>query len=332
MSFVTPGYCNDMHGVANLTFPADCQKKTQALITRSDSWLASHVEAWRAAGAIVIVTFDEGSTKQGTGGHVYTVAVGPGHRALGRRHHVQPLLPARGPRRSLRGGPPAQRRGSPAHADRLRSIPPGRAGGPFPILARVPGPGRVGERPRSPKQEVPCSACLPRRADRSMSSSSSSDTTALWVILGISLVALVFAYYLVRAVLAAPEGTDKMKEIAKAIQEGATAYLSRQFRTLSVFVVDHRRRAVLRPAGARGRGALRLLDPVRPVDRVHPGCRVLGDHRVRGHVARGASQRPHRQRRSRVGAAPGREDSRSAPAAWPACSRWAWACSAPPRS
>ena len=64
----------------------------------------------------------------------------------------------------------------------------------------------------------------------------SSDTTALWVILGISLIALVFAYYLVRAVLAAPEGTEKMKEIAKAIQEGASAYLSRQFRTLSVFV------------------------------------------------------------------------------------------------
>ena len=56
------------------------------------------------------------------------------------------------------------------------------------------------------------------------------------MILGISLVALVFAYYLVREVLAAPEGTEKMKEIAKAIQEGASAYLSRQFRTLAVFV------------------------------------------------------------------------------------------------
>jgi K(+)-stimulated pyrophosphate-energized sodium pump len=66
---------------------------------------------------------------------------------------------------------------------------------------------------------------------------SSSDSTALWIILGISLAALVFAYYLVRAVLAAPEGTSKMREIAKAIQEGASAYLSRQFRTLSVFVL-----------------------------------------------------------------------------------------------
>ncbi len=64
----------------------------------------------------------------------------------------------------------------------------------------------------------------------------SSDMTALWVILVISLLALVFAYYLVREVLRAPEGTAKMKEIALAIQEGASAYLSRQFRTLALFV------------------------------------------------------------------------------------------------
>jgi K(+)-stimulated pyrophosphate-energized sodium pump len=64
----------------------------------------------------------------------------------------------------------------------------------------------------------------------------SFEDRSLWVILGISLVALAFAYYLVREVLAAPEGTDKMKEIAKAIQEGAKAYLSRQFRTLAIFL------------------------------------------------------------------------------------------------
>ena len=64
----------------------------------------------------------------------------------------------------------------------------------------------------------------------------STETTYLWVIFGISLLALVFAYYLVREVLAAPEGTEKMKEIARAIQEGAKAYLSRQFRTLGIFL------------------------------------------------------------------------------------------------
>jgi K(+)-stimulated pyrophosphate-energized sodium pump len=64
----------------------------------------------------------------------------------------------------------------------------------------------------------------------------SFENTTLWVIFVISLAALAFAYYLVREVLAAPEGTEKMKEIATAIQEGAKAYLSRQFRTLGVFL------------------------------------------------------------------------------------------------
>ncbi|HZP90380.1 MAG TPA: sodium-translocating pyrophosphatase, partial [Actinomycetota bacterium] len=65
----------------------------------------------------------------------------------------------------------------------------------------------------------------------------SFEERALWVVLGISLVALIFAYYLVREVLAAGEGTDKMKEIARAIQEGASAYLRRQFSTVGIFLV-----------------------------------------------------------------------------------------------
>jgi K(+)-stimulated pyrophosphate-energized sodium pump len=64
----------------------------------------------------------------------------------------------------------------------------------------------------------------------------SSDITWLWIILGLSLVALAFAGYLVRQVLSADQGTPRMQEIAKAIQEGASAYLGRQFRTLVVFV------------------------------------------------------------------------------------------------
>src|SRR6266508_2513741 len=64
----------------------------------------------------------------------------------------------------------------------------------------------------------------------------SFEDRALWVVLAISLVALAFAYYLVREVLTAPEGTEKMKEIARAIQEGAKAYLSRQFRTVGIFL------------------------------------------------------------------------------------------------
>src|SRR5262245_31659652 len=67
----------------------------------------------------------------------------------------------------------------------------------------------------------------------------SFDTFAdasLWIILAISFVALGFAAYLRREVLAAPEGTEKMKSIARAIQEGAKAYLNRQFRTVGLFL------------------------------------------------------------------------------------------------
>ncbi|MEU4712347.1 sodium-translocating pyrophosphatase [Micromonospora purpureochromogenes] len=53
----------------------------------------------------------------------------------------------------------------------------------------------------------------------------------------IALVALVFAAALTKAVLAAGKGTTNMQEISEAVQEGAAAYLLRQFRTLAVFVV-----------------------------------------------------------------------------------------------
>ncbi|MFU8851679.1 sodium-translocating pyrophosphatase [Micromonospora sp. SL1-18] len=53
----------------------------------------------------------------------------------------------------------------------------------------------------------------------------------------IALVALVFAATLTKAVLAAGTGTKNMQEISGAVQEGATAYLLRQFRTLAIFVV-----------------------------------------------------------------------------------------------
>ena len=53
----------------------------------------------------------------------------------------------------------------------------------------------------------------------------------------IALAALVMAVLFRREVLAASEGTENMKTIARAVQEGAAAYLNRQFRTLSIFVV-----------------------------------------------------------------------------------------------
>jgi K(+)-stimulated pyrophosphate-energized sodium pump len=64
-----------------------------------------------------------------------------------------------------------------------------------------------------------------------------SNVTWVAVVAVIAVLALAMAGWLVRQVLAASQGTAKMQEIAHAVQEGAAAYLRRQFRTLGVFVV-----------------------------------------------------------------------------------------------
>jgi K(+)-stimulated pyrophosphate-energized sodium pump len=65
---------------------------------------------------------------------------------------------------------------------------------------------------------------------------SGGNLTWVVIVAVIALAALAVAGWLVREVLAASQGTAKMQEIAKAVQEGAAAYLRRQFRTLGVFV------------------------------------------------------------------------------------------------
>jgi K(+)-stimulated pyrophosphate-energized sodium pump len=63
------------------------------------------------------------------------------------------------------------------------------------------------------------------------------NLTLVVVVAVVALLALAVAGVLVREVLAADQGTAKMREISQAVQEGAAAYLRRQFRTLGVFVV-----------------------------------------------------------------------------------------------
>jgi K(+)-stimulated pyrophosphate-energized sodium pump len=64
-----------------------------------------------------------------------------------------------------------------------------------------------------------------------------SNVTYVVIAAVVALVALGFAAALTRTVLAAGKGTEKMQEISGAVQEGASAYLLRQFRTLAIFVV-----------------------------------------------------------------------------------------------
>jgi K(+)-stimulated pyrophosphate-energized sodium pump len=62
------------------------------------------------------------------------------------------------------------------------------------------------------------------------------ENAVLLAVLLVSVAAIGVAFVLRQQVLANPEGTDKMREIAAAIQDGSRAYLNRQFRTVAVFV------------------------------------------------------------------------------------------------
>jgi K(+)-stimulated pyrophosphate-energized sodium pump len=66
---------------------------------------------------------------------------------------------------------------------------------------------------------------------------SGGNVTLVVVVAAIALIALGFSAALVRDVLRTDPGTPKMQEIAGAVQEGASAFLNRQFKTLSVFAV-----------------------------------------------------------------------------------------------
>ncbi|MGH3722137.1 MAG: sodium-translocating pyrophosphatase [Pseudonocardiaceae bacterium] len=66
---------------------------------------------------------------------------------------------------------------------------------------------------------------------------SGGDYAVVGVVAVVALAALAVGAVLMREVLAAPQGTPSMREIGRAVQEGASAYLNRQFKTLSGFAV-----------------------------------------------------------------------------------------------
>jgi hypothetical protein len=77
-SLITPDSCNNMHGSGS-TGPCPNSGSLQ-LLKNGDTWLSANVPPLLAQGAIVIVTFDEGTENDttGVGGHVMTVVTGPG--------------------------------------------------------------------------------------------------------------------------------------------------------------------------------------------------------------------------------------------------------------
>jgi K(+)-stimulated pyrophosphate-energized sodium pump len=65
----------------------------------------------------------------------------------------------------------------------------------------------------------------------------STDRLILWGIIACGVIGILAGVVLVRGVLAADTGSLKMREIATAIQEGAEAFLKRQFRTIAIILV-----------------------------------------------------------------------------------------------
>jgi K(+)-stimulated pyrophosphate-energized sodium pump len=64
-----------------------------------------------------------------------------------------------------------------------------------------------------------------------------TGTELLWLAMGASVLALLYGSVLIFKILKAPQGSGKMLEIASAIQAGAKAYLSRQYRTVGLVAV-----------------------------------------------------------------------------------------------
>src|SRR5690242_1351356 len=58
--------------------------------------------------------------------------------------------------------------------------------------------------------------------------------TALWVIIGCGLLAILYGAWAIQSVLAADAGSAKMQEISAAVREGAQAYLRRQYTTIGI--------------------------------------------------------------------------------------------------
>ncbi len=118
-----------------------------------------------------------------------------------------------------------------------------------------------------------------------------TNLTLVVVVAVIALIALAMGVVFRQQVLAADPGTAKMQEIGAAVEEGAQAYLARQFKTLSVFVVLVFGLLLLLPADTMsvrwGRSAFFIV-----------GALFSATHRLPGHEPGRQGQRPRGLRRS----------------------------------
>ncbi|HEY7898387.1 MAG: sodium-translocating pyrophosphatase [Gemmatimonadales bacterium] len=86
-----------------------------------------------------------------------------------------------------------------------------------------------------------------------------SQSSLLWIVLGCSAFALLFAIWLSKWVLSRGRGNTDMQKISDAIQQGAEAYLARQYKTIAALAL------VVAVLLAVGYGMLRTSIPTDPV-------------------------------------------------------------------
>src|SRR4051812_5990864 len=59
-------------------------------------------------------------------------------------------------------------------------------------------------------------------------------STVIWAVVACGIIAVLYGVVTASRVMAADSGTARMQEIAQAIQEGASAYLRRQYTTIAI--------------------------------------------------------------------------------------------------
>lgn len=148
------------------------------------------------------------------------------------------------------------------------------------------------------------------------------EQIALWSVLGVAILGLLYAGFLTAEVMRQDTGTDAMRRISQAIRVGANAYLNRQFRAIALLVLVLAGLLYFTAGDAHialGRACAFLMGSIFSASVGFIGMNMA----VQGNVRVAAASRRSSRRRSR---------SPIAPAPSPACSPTAWGCWAVPSS